>query len=82
MKQVTLLIVPIIALASLSACARYESKATPVSTEPAGSASSMPQSPNSLPLGSAVDAPLTRATGNVGTTRVGPSSPARRAPQR
>jgi len=82
MKQATLLIAPIIAIVSLSACSRYESKATPVSTEPTGSASSMPQPPNSLPLGSAVDAPLTRATGDVGTTRVGPSTPARSAPLR
>ena len=65
-------------LIGLAACAGA-SNAPPVSTEPIGPASQMPQSPNSLPLGSATAAPLDPPQGNVATTRVGPSRP---APQR
>ncbi len=57
---------------SLAGCAQ-DSKAPPVSTNTIGPASQMPQPPNSLPRGSAVDAPLDPAQGNLGTTRVGPS---------
>jgi len=64
---------------TLAACSQ-ESKAPPVSTDTGGlsggSSSQMPQPPNSLPLGSAVNAPLDPGAGNVGTTRVGPSRPA------
>ena len=75
-----LLILPL-ALLALAGCAR-ESTAPPISTAPVGDASQMPQPQNSLPLGSAVDAPLDPSAGNVGTTRVGPSRPVRPAPRR
>jgi len=60
---------------TLAACSQ-DSKAPPVSTDSVGAASQMPQSPNSLPLGSAVGSPLDPVQGNIGTTRVGPSRPA------
>ena len=58
----------LLALVSLAAC-RYESTAAPVST--GGSPQSQPQSPNSLPRGSAVNAPIEPPTG-LRTTRVSP----------
>ena len=69
---------PLLALASLGACA-FESTAPPVSSATA-SRTAEPQPPNSLPDGSAVNAPLTPGAGNIATTRVGPSTttPARR----
>lgn len=57
---------------SLAACAQ-ESKAPPISTNAVGPSSQMPQAPNSLPRGSAVNAPLDPVQGNLGTTRVGPA---------
>ena len=57
---------------SLAACAQ-ESKAPPISTDMVGPSSQMPQAPNSLPRGSAVNAPLDPAQGNLGTTRVSPA---------
>ena len=39
-----------------------------------GPPSQEPQSPNSLPPGSQVNAPFAPAIGNISTTRVGPSS--------
>lgn len=77
--QYRLLVLPL-ALMALAGCAR-ESTAPAVSTDPIGDASQMPQPPNSLPRGAAVDAPLDPAAGNVGTTRVGPSRPAPRRTQ-
>lgn len=61
------------ALALLAACAD-ESRAPPVSTDSSRimPSSQMPQSPNSLPQGSAVNAPLTGRAGDVSTVRVGP----------
>ncbi len=70
MRVAALLLLPLLAV---SGCA-YESKAPPVSTSSGGS-SKEPEPANSLPLGSAVDEPLTGRTGNVGTTRVGPARP-------
>lgn len=61
------LVLPL-ALVSLAAC-RYESTAAPVST--GGSPQSQPQNSNSLPRGSAVNAPIEPATG-LKTTRVSP----------
>lgn len=60
-------------LLSLAACEGY-SGSTATGMTPAGAASTgsgsaaMPQSPNSLPAGAAVAAPVTRGTGNVGKT--------------
>ena len=69
MTQATRLIGTVAALAALAGCARYESRAQPVTTDAFGaSPAMMPQAPNSLPRGSAVSAPLTSATGQVGTT--------------
>ena len=58
-------------LVAASGCAE-ESKAPPVSVSSGGSMKE-PEPANSLPLGSAVDEPLTGPAGNVGTTRVGPA---------
>lgn len=61
----------------LAGCAQ-ESRMPPVSTSnPAsltGAASQMPQAPNSLPLGSAVNAPLDPPEGIVGRTQVTPNA--------
>ena len=63
--------------ALLAGCAR-ESRMPPVSTANpqslTGAASQMPQPPNSLPLGSAVNAPLDPPEGVVGRTRVTPNT--------
>ena len=58
-------------LLAASGCAE-ESKAPPVSASSGGSMKE-PEPANSLPLGSAVDEPLTGRAGNVGTTQVGPA---------
>ena len=53
----------------------YESREPPVSlaqTMAGGPPNQQPQSPNSLPLGSQVNAPFTSDIGAVATTRVGP----------
>ena len=72
---------PLLALASLGACA-YESTDPPVSS-PTASRVAEPQPPNSLPEGAAVNAPLAPAAGNIATTPVGPVAPvAPRAPRR
>jgi hypothetical protein len=63
---------------ALAGCAGL-SHEPPVSTAQSmagGPPSQMPQSPNSLPLGSQVSAPFTPDVGNVSTMRVGPSSTA------
>lgn len=73
MRVTALLLLPILAVAGCAA----ESRREPVSTANAGSAATEPQSPNSLPRGSSVMAPLTSPVGNVGTTRVGPATTAR-----
>lgn len=59
-------------LASLAACApaTQPANAPVVSTDPRG-AQGMPQPPNSLPSGAAVNAPVTRGVGEVSTTGVG-----------
>ena len=55
----------VLAVALLAAGCADESRAPPVSTSNGpGPASQMPQSPNSLPLGSAVEAPLDRSQVN------------------
>ena len=64
------------ALTCLAACAD-ESRAPPVSTDPLGGSGKGPVDPNSLPLGSAVDAPLDPRAGNLDTIRVGPRAPVR-----
>lgn len=72
MKPV-LLLLPLLAFAGCAA----ESRQAPVSSlAPAspGASSQEPQPANALPRGSAVDAPLTSPAGDVGTTRVGPST--------
>lgn len=74
MKSAVLLALPVLALGSLGACAPSNPSTgqPPVSTNVTGSSGTMPQPPNSLPDGAAVNAPLTRPTGVVGTTRVTP----------
>ena len=57
--------------ASLAACAQT-SDAPPVSAN-SNASSQAPQPPNSLPDGSAVNAPLTSQTGTVGETQVAPA---------
>lgn len=67
------LLIPLLVLAG---CAGL-SHEPPVSTAQSmsgGPPSQMPQSPNSLPLGSQVGAPFTPDVGNISTMRVGPSS--------
>lgn len=71
------------ALVALAACSPGNPAMTdagPRSTSPVGAASEMPQSPNSVPVGAAVTAPLTSASGNIEVTDVrqgaqGASSP-------
>lgn len=60
-------------LVTLAACARdttptSAANAPVVSNDPLGTSMLTPQSPNSLPPGAAVNAPLTSSTGVVGTT--------------
>ena len=70
MTQAARLLGAVAALAALAGCARYESRAQPVTTDASGSPPAMmPQSPNSLLRESAVSAPLTPVTGQVGTTQ-------------
>ena len=73
MKPSIFLMLPLLAVMGCTA----ESQQAPVSSlSPAsiGPSSQSPQPSNSLPEGSAVNAPLTGPVGNVGTTRVGPST--------
>jgi hypothetical protein len=66
----------IVGVLALTGCAGL-SHEPPVSTAQSmagGPPSQMPQSPNSLPLGSQVSAPFTPDVGNVSSMRVGPSS--------
>jgi len=68
---------PMVAVLLLAGCAA-ESKAPPISTSssgtgPSSQAPQAPQAPNSLPRGSAVQAPLDPPQGNISTTRVGPA---------
>ena len=72
MRLLPLLLLPVLAVAGCAA----ESTAPPVSTSrtSSGPSSIDPQSPNSLPRGSSVQAPLTGPVGNIGTTRVGPAT--------
>jgi len=65
---------PMVAVLLLAGCAA-ESKAPPISTSSSGTgpSSQAPQAPNSLPRGSAVQAPLDPPQGNISTTRVGPA---------
>ena len=72
MKPV-LLLLPLLAFAGCTA----ESRQAPMSTSsPAspGAASQEPQPANALPRGAVVDSPLTSPSGDVGTSRVGPST--------
>ena len=60
------------ALVTLAACARDTTSTAastpPVSSDPLGTSMQSPQSPNSLPAGAAINAPLTSPTGVVATT--------------
>lgn len=79
MKAHTLVAVAF-ALVTLAACARdtrptsAASSAPVVSNDPLGTSMLTPQSPNSLPPGAAVNAPLTSPTGVVGTTSTAPTT--------
>ena len=66
--------------ASLAACAQT-SDAPPVSAN-SNASSQAPQPANSLPEGSAVNAPLTGQTGVVSETQVAPTRTAARRPAR
>ena len=71
MKPSIFLVLPLLAVVGCAA----ESRQAPVSSlSPAsiGPSSHEPEPANSLPRGSAVDAPLTGQVGTVGATRVGP----------
>ena len=71
MRVVSLLLVPVLALAGCAA----ESRSAPVSLSRSSNApsSTEPEAANSLPRGSATQAPLTSPVGNIGGTRVGPA---------
>ena len=74
MRATTSLLLAVLAIAGCAA----ESRQAPVSSVAplsAGPSTSEPQPSNSLPRGSAVNAPLTPSVGNVGTTQVGPTRP-------
>ena len=73
-------ILPVLLLLAASGCAQ-ESKAPPVSVSSGGSMEE-PEPANSLPLGSAVNEPLTGRVGNVGNTQVGPARTGAGAPGR
>lgn len=60
--------------ASLAACAQGRTPPGTPDVSTGGGSQSMPQPPNSLPPGDAVAAPIEGNVGNVGTTRVGPST--------
>lgn len=67
--------------ASLAACAQGTPPANaPLTSTNSNSSSQMPQPPNSLPDGAAVNAPIASQTGVVGDTEVAP--PARRVTAR
>lgn len=74
------LVVAAFALVTLAACARdttptsAASAVPPVSNDPLGTSMLTPQSPNSLPPGAAVNAPLTSPTGVVATTPTAPTT--------
>lgn len=72
MRIVPLMLLPVLAVAGCAA----ESRTPPMSTtrSSAGPASTEPEPANSLPRGASVQAPLTGPIGNLGTTRVGPST--------
>lgn len=76
MKQIVPLALTVLAFASLSACGpnrMHQASDPPPYRSSTGSLSGTPQSPNSLPDGAAVNAPLTAPTGGV-TTTVPPST--------
>ena len=77
MKRTALLVLPVLALASLNACAPNGQSSMNASSAPR---SGTPQPPNSLPEGATVNAPLTRPTGEVTTHTTTP--PAATAGQR
>ena len=66
----------LLSLVVLSGCAglSHEPPVSLAQTMSGGPPEQMPQSPNSLPLGSQVDAPFTSSIGTVAAVRVGPSS--------
>lgn len=71
MRIMMLAVLPIILLAG---CAD-ESFQAPITTSfrGVGPGETEPEPVNSLPLGAAVDAPLTSRIGNIGNTQVGPA---------
>lgn len=74
MRVITLMLLPVLALAGCAA----ESRQAPVSSVGSGSmgsASGAPQSANSLPRGSSVNQPFTPTSGTYGTTTVGRPAP-------
>ena len=78
MRTHLLLLLPMLAIAGCAA----ESRTAPMSTSfnPSGPSATEPEPANSLPRGAVVQGAITNPSGNVGTTRVGPSfAPARGA---
>ena len=71
------LTLPALSLVALLAACGASSTQPPMSTSGAGGGNLAPQSPNSLPLGSSTDQPLTSPTGIVGQTNVGGAPTAR-----
>ena len=71
MRIPVLLMLPALALAGCAA----ESRTAPTSSSRLsnGPSSTEPEAANSLPRGSATQAPLTPQVGNIGTTRVAPA---------
>lgn len=69
-------IVALLSLLAAVGCAglSHEPPVSLAQTLTGGPPDQEPQSPNSLPPGSQVNAPFTPAMGNVSTVRVGPSS--------
>ena len=81
MRSYILAALPILALAGCGQQAAQPPSTTagPSPTLGAQPASKAPESANSLPSGAQVDTTLTPATGDINTTRVGPSTPVRRS---
>lgn len=78
MKRTALFVLPVLALAPLGACAPDGRSSTDAYRASSAPASGTPQSPNSLPAGATVNAPLTRPTGEVSTVTTIPPAATRR----
>lgn len=76
MRSYVLAALPLLALAGCGAQSTMPpvSTAAPTPSLSGQPASKAPESANSLPLGSATDAPLTPSVGEVNNTRVGPAT--------